>query len=326
MSFTWWRYPRRRFTAEGQAFEVRMKAHGSEVLSELWKGDLLAAEDRKPIYGPDAVLNHRLVAPLADGRRLDVEAGYVSSWTTGVAARVEGQLIYESHPGRRIAYPEKYRQQITEMDGGVRGAWRQGIDQSGTDFSVLKRNKVPIMVDIATGLLFFIVAKMTDLTTAALVGAAVGIALVVAQRFVKVDLLGGLALFGIVMMLLSAGFALAFQDDEIIKLRGTIIGLLGAALFLGDGLLGGNRLGKGMARYLPYSGIDSGRLAIGMGFLGILMAGLNFAVARLASTDVWLFYSTFVDFFLVAALAMLVVRFARGELFARKISFEDRPR
>jgi hypothetical protein len=74
-----------------------------------------------------------------------------------------------------------------------------------------RRNRVPLAVDIATGCVFFVVAKMTDLTTAALVGAAVGIALVVAQRFVKVDLLGGLAMFSIVMMLISAGLLSSFR-------------------------------------------------------------------------------------------------------------------
>jgi len=44
-------------------------------------------------------------------------------------------------------------------------------------------------------------------------------------------------------------------------------------------------------------------------------AGLNYGVAKLASTDVWLFYTTFVDFFLVILMIMLVFRYARGQLF-----------
>ena len=43
-------------------------------------------------------------------------------------------------------------------------------------------------IDIATGLLFFAVAKLTDLKTAALVGAAVGLAIVVERRILKVVL------------------------------------------------------------------------------------------------------------------------------------------
>jgi intracellular septation protein A len=187
----------------------------------------------------------------------------------------------------------------------------------GYDLGQLGRNKVPIMVDIGLGLLFFVVAKLTDLSTAALVGAGAGIALVVLQRFVKADLLGGLAMFGIVMLLFSAALAIAFQDDMAVKMRSTIVGLVSATLFLGDGLLGGNRLGRGLTRYLPYKDIDASRLAIGMGVLGLVMAGLNYLVAIVASTDVWLFYSTFVDFFLVMLMVLVVFQYARGKMFPK---------
>lgn len=104
---------------------------------------------------------------------------------------------------------------------------------------------------------------------------------------------------------------MAFQDEEFVKLRGTITGLIAASLFLIDGLLGGKRLASGLARYMPYNDIDAGRLGIGMGVLGAIMAGLNYAVAKLASTDVWLFYSTFLDFAVVFALFFIVLRYAR---------------
>ncbi len=172
---------------------------------------------------------------------------------------------------------------------------------------------MPIVVDIATVLLFFVVAKLTDLRTAALVGAAVGIGLLIAQRFVKVDLLGGLAMFGIVMLLISAGFAIAFEDDELIKQRSTIVGLIGAACFLFDGLvLHGRRLGHGLNRYLAYTDIDERRLAIAMGVLGVFTALANFAVVRLVSTDAWLFYTTLLDLPLVMAGVLLAVKWARS--------------
>jgi intracellular septation protein A len=186
----------------------------------------------------------------------------------------------------------------------------------GYDPGALSRNKVPLLIDLALGLLFYLVAKLTDLTTAALVGAAAGLSLVVAQRFVKVDLLGGLAVFGIVMLLISAGLALAFQDDDAVKMRSTLVGIVGAVLFLGDGLRGGKRLGKGMARYLPYSDVDPGRLAIGMGVVGLIMAALNALVATVASTSWWLFYTTFADTLLVMLLVMLVFRYARRQNFS----------
>jgi intracellular septation protein A len=82
-------------------------------------------------------------------------------------------------------------------------------------------------------------------------------------------------------------------------------------LFHHRGLRGGHYVGRGLARYMPYSDIDPGRMAFSMGLVGLVMAALNYVVAKIASTDVWLFYKTFVDFFIVAGLAMVAVRFAR---------------
>jgi len=295
---------RRPFTVDGVPCEVVIRSHFGGLDSVLSIDGKEVARDHTPAGGLDAVRNHRLAGQLPGGRKIEVEAGYINWVNVGIAVRSNGELLHESHPGRRIAYPARAAKMVAGEDG-----------KGGMDMGQLERNKVPIMVDVALGLLFFVVAKLTDLSTAALVGAGVGLALVVAQRFVKVDLIGGLALFGVVMLLISAGLALLFQDDMAVKMRTTIVGIISATLFLVDGLFGGNRLGKGLARYLPYSDIVPGRLAIGMGVLGLVMAGLNYGVARLASTDVWLFYSTFVDFFLVMLLIMLVVRYARGQMF-----------
>lgn len=291
---------RRRFVLDGVPCEVVIRAEMDGLHSELFVAGMAQASDFSPTMGPDAVRNHRLAGLLPNGERFEVEAGYVSWTTVGIAVRQDGEVVHESHPGKVIAYPAR--------------AARMAADP-GADMSRYKANKVPILVDLSLGLLFFVVAKLTDLSTAALVGAGAGLALVVVQRFVKVDLLGGLALFGVVMLLISAGLALAFQDDTAVKMRSTIVGAISAVLFLGDGLLGGNRLGKGLTRYLPYNDLDPGRLALGMGVLGLVMAALNYLVASLASTDVWLFYTTFVDFFLVVLLILVVFSFARGRLF-----------
>ncbi len=263
----------------------------------------LAAQDFTPVSGPAAVRNHRLVATLPDGRLLEVEAGYISWVNTGIAARIDGALVHESHPGKRIAFPERAAKAIAEQNAD---------GQSSYDPGKLKRNKVPILVDIATGLLFFIVAKLTDLKTAALVGAAVGLGLVVVQRFVSVDLIGGLALFGVFLLLVSAGFAILFDDEEVIKQRSTIVGLIGAACFLFDGLvLKGRKLGAGLNRYLAYTDVNERRLAIGMGVTGLVMAGGNWVVAKLFSTDSWLFYTTFLDIPLSMALVLGAISWAR---------------
>jgi intracellular septation protein A len=299
MSITFVRY-RRRFMLDGVACEVMMRVDVAGLHSELRVAGDTQASDVTPTMGPDATRNHLLCGTLANGERFEVEAGYISWVSVGIAVRRGEAVVHESHPGRRIAYPKSSAKMASNP---------------GTDISRYKANKVPITVDIVLGILFFVIAKLTDLSTAAIVGAGLGLALLVVQRFVKVDLLGGLALFGVFLLLISAGLAILFQNDMAIKMRGTFVGTISAALFVGDGLLGGNRLGKGLTRYLPYTDIDPGRLAIGMGVLGLVMAGLNYVVAVLASTDVWLFYTTLVDFFLVMLMIMLVFRYARGQMF-----------
>ena len=69
----------------------------------------------------------------------------------------------KGHPGRTIAMPESARKMMSAT--GKSGDYDSGV---------WKRNRIPIGVDIALGLLFFMVAKLTDLTTAALVGAGRG--------------------------------------------------------------------------------------------------------------------------------------------------------
>jgi intracellular septation protein A len=297
-----WLY-KRPFTVGYHDCWVLVDSRSSGLHSSLWVDGVQVASDFTPLTGVDAIRNHQLAATLTDDRRLEVTAGYINWWNVGIAARINGSLVHESHSGRAIAYPRAAAEMISKQSAGGTPAY---------DPDKLRRNKVPILVDLATGLLFFIVAKLTDLKTAALVGAGVGIALVIAQRFVKVDLLGGLALFGVVMLLISAGFAIAFEDDELIKQRSTIVGLIGAAFFLGDGLiLKGRRLGRGLNRYLAYTDIDERRLAIAMSAVGALMALSNYVVVKLVSTDVWLFYTTFGDLPLTVLLVLGAIKWAR---------------
>jgi intracellular septation protein A len=282
---------------------VLIESRMSGVTSRLIVDGAEVATDHKPVSGSEAIRNHRLSATLPDGRSLEVEAGYINWYNMGIAARVDGTLVHESHPGKRIAFPEKMAKMIAE----------KGADgQPAYDPGKFKRNKVPIAIDIATGLMFFLVAKLTDLKTAALVGAAVGLSLVVVQRFVKVDLIGGMMLFGVFMLLVSAGFAILFEDEEVIKHRSTIVGLVGAFCFLFDGLvLKGRKLGRGLDRYMAYTDIDPRRLSIGMGLTGLVMAGGNSLVAYLFSTDIWLIYTTFLDIPVSMALVLWTISWAR---------------
>lgn len=315
MSFTWWRYPTRRFVVDGIDFSVVSRAKGDGLHSSLHMLGVEQASDHTPVFGPEAVRNHVLIAHLPDGRKVEVDFGYIGIWTTGIIARVDGRIIYESHKGQTPAYPEKYRDAATETNS-LSASMKMAQNNSCAPMNsgvFAKENRLPFAVDVVTGLLFYFIAKMTDLQTAALVGVVVGFGLVLFQRITKIDVTGGLALFGIAMLCISAGLALWLNDDEWIKLRGTVTGLIAAGIFLIDGLRGGPYIGKGLARYMPYSDLNPGRFAIAMGSIGVVMAALNYAAAKLLTTDSWLFYTTFIDSFVVIALVFLALRYARGK-------------
>lgn len=186
------------------------------------------------------------------------------------------------------------------------------------DLARLKANAPAIATDVALGLLFFVLGKWVDLRTAAWVTAAVGLALLPVQWAInrwsprRLDLLGGMALFGVAMMLLSAGFAWYFDSDLAVQLKASVIGGIGAACFAVDALLGrGKWLGERMKTYLVYDDVDARRLAAGMGAAGACMAIVNLAVALLASKDAWLWYTLWGDMLLVLLLAQLAIQWSR---------------
>jgi intracellular septation protein A len=302
MDLAWWWYRTLRFRVEGHELAIRTRALVRGLVTELSVDGVTQSIDHTPLGGPDSVRNHRHSFNLPSGGSIEIEAGYISLWAMGAIVRREGAVVYETHPGRTVAYPASYRDiSVNSPFSGDR--WRT--------------NRLPLTIDLLSGLLFFVVGKFFGLQSAALVAAAVGVSIVLGEKLFKRDLTGGLALFGIVMLLISAGFAWAFQDEAIIKMRGTFTGLLASALFLGDGLFGGRWLAGKLMRYLPWTDMHAGRLGIGMGLAGLIMAGLNFGVARLASTDTWLVYTTFLDTPIFMGLFLLVISYARGRLFSR---------
>jgi intracellular septation protein A len=293
---TVWTY-RKHFTVGASNGEVRIRAEMAGLTSELLIDGEPRDQDFTPNFGPDAIRNHRLVAILADGSTLEVEAGYRNLWDTAIMVRCDGTLIHESNPGAVIAYPRRMGKMVASGSAQDPQQW--------------ERNKLPLAVDIGSGLFFFVVAKLTNLTTAALAAAALAIVLVVLQRITKKDLTGGMVLFGVVMTLIAAGLALAFQSDEAVKWRSTAVGLIAATFFFADGLLNRGRwIGKGLARYMPYA-VDNRRLVTGMGFSALAMALLNLAAMGALSTDGWLVYHTFLDNFVAMGLVLAALTWAR---------------
>ena len=306
---------RRRFELSGQAFVVVMDVGLGGWSSRLEAGNRVLAAQRSQASVPEGYgQNHVLPAQLVDGRRVEVEVGPLSWWTMGIVVSVDGRRVHESHPGRPfVPWPRMGQRDTHPGPGSSADVQQAQAAQARADAEQWQRNKPSILVDMGLALLFFAVSKLTgNLTTAALVGAGAGLAVVVVQRFVKADLLGGLAMFGVFTLLLSAGFSLWFQDERMVQLKGTILGALVACLMLADAL--GNRgryFGGRLARYLPGPPADPQRLALGLAALGLVMAGLNGLVMQLCSKDAWLTYTTFIDAPLAMVLALGVMRFAR---------------
>jgi intracellular septation protein A len=303
-----WTY-RRPFSVQGEAFTVLIETGFTSWRSRLIRGAQELARDETRVIGASLdYRNHRLRLALPDGAQLEVETGYVSWWSAGIAVRVNGVLVHESHPGRALMWPSLQGQGPLDVQRE-----QQMYEQQQRDAAQWKRNKPSLMVDIALGLLFFVMSKVTgNLTTAALVGAGAGLAVVVVQRFVKADLLGGLALFGVFTLLLSAGFSLWFQDERMVQLKGSILGVFIASLILADALFNrGRYFGARLARYLIGMSVDPRRLALGMALLGLTMAGLNLLATHWLSKDAWLVYTTFVDAPLAMVLGLVVFKFAK---------------
>ena len=296
-----WSY-RRRFVADGLPCHLDYRSGLKGATSVLSVAGIEHGWDFSPLTGEAALRNHVIRAQLPSGRTLEVEAGYYNWWNVAIAARVDGAVVHESHPGCPIILPERARKMIAQQAADGDPAY---------DIDKLKANRIPIIVDISLGVMFFVVGKFFGLTEAALAGAAAGIALLIVQRATKVDLLGGLASFGIVMLLLSAAFAWLFQDEQWVKQRSTIMGLIAATAFLTDGAFGGRWLGQAMSRYVAYRDIVPARLSLSLGCVGLFMAGANWVVARLAATDIWLLYTTFIDVFVAMMLGFVAINWSR---------------
>jgi len=303
-----WTY-RRPFSAQGEVFIVQIEAGIAGWRSRLMIGHQELVRDETILLGAAFDFrNHRLCHTLQDGSKLEVEIGYLNWFNTGIRVSISGTLVHESHPGRDILYLTRVRK------ASLGGKTEQQLqEQRERDAAQWALNRPSLIIDIALGLLFFAVSKVTgNLTTAALVGAVAGLTVVLAQRFVKLDLLGGLAMFGVFTLLLSAGFSLWFQDERMVQLKGSILGVLVAGLIFGDGLFNrGRYFGARLSRYLIGMTVDARRLSLGIAVLGLIMAGLNLMAMHWLSKDAWLTYTTFVDAPLAMVLGLLVFRFAK---------------
>ena len=290
----------RPFSFHGHRCEVKVTLTQSETISSLYVDDFLA--DEQSIKYTDGIITFVHPLQTSSGFEANVESGYFNWWNVGITVTENGRVVHESHPGEDLRYGEALMEDLFGMKG----------TQPEAGESKWAENKYSIYADLGLGALFFIVSKITgDLVLAAIVGGVTGLGLIVLQRFVKVDLLGGFAVFGTIMLGISTAFSLVLQDSYWVQMKGTALGLFMATLFMADGLLRqGAYFGARFERYMPGS-LHHNRLAIGMSLMGILSAGGNYFVAENFSEDFWLMYTTFLDFPIIMVSFFLILRWAR---------------
>lgn len=309
-----WTYLRP-FSYSGSDYTVEVFFTFSQTVSRLFQGSELL--DEQSVHHMDGIQTFVHILPVAFGEELRVEAGYVSWWSVGIAVFDGKLMVHESHPGKNVRFAEGMIPSAARP--GESGASSESAstgpdlaEMIHTNQSKWQRNKYSIYADLALGGLFYLVGKLTeDLALAAIVGAAAGLALVGVQRFVKVDLLGGFAVFGTIMLVISAAFSLALQDDYWVQMKGTVLGLLTASVFMIDGVFRhGAYFGARIERYMPLP-LHHNRIAMGMSGLGMVMAFANYYVAENFSEDFWLTWTTFLDMPLSIGLFYAIVFWAR---------------
>ena len=201
------------------------------------------------------------------------------------------------------------------------------LSKAEKEQAMLERQKElrpSIIIDISFGVLFFFVAREFGLVTAALTGAAATLVLFAVQPFTKHNLLGGFAVFGVIMSLISAGIAWGFQDDLAIKLRGTFMACIAASFALYDGfVLKGGYLGKRMAMYMEGLGqINPQRASFALAGATLLLMMIDTPLAFILTTDQWIWYNAFFDNIIAIPIILGAMLMAR-EKPADKVDTHD---
>lgn len=282
-----------RFELNGQSYLTELRIKGEDWHLTVWRdGEEVAHRIDRPGLGE--MYDVRRITVPDPGGALTVSFGFIGVWRTACQVERAGRLVWRSHtrdfaPSRRMQDFLKWVQTKDEPDAATSPERRAREAE-------LQALRPAIVVDIAMAVAFFFVAREFGLVTAAISGAAATLVLIVIDRFVRWNLTGGFVIFGAAMALISAGLALAFQDDTFVKLRGSVMGLIGAAAFFTDGLAGGKYLGKRMALYM--SGLfrlDPRRASFAAAGGGLVLIAIDLPLVFLLTTDQWIWYNAFLD-------------------------------
>ena len=300
-----------KFKIESDGAQWRLVVH--EIIKAPHRQRFVLTRDGQTVFDEtyevagDGLTGSRLISlPDYD---FDMEFGAVSLMKYALIIRRDDDILWRSSdkPFREAGKFDAFVAKMEDLEEAEITPEKQAMLERQ------KKLRPSIIIDISFGVLFFFVAREFGLVTAALTGAAATIVLVALQPFTKHDLLGGFAVFGVVMSLISAGIAWGFQDDLAIKLRGTIMSCIAAGFALYDGfILKGGYLGERMAMYMEGLGrINPQRASFALAGATVLLMMIDTPLAFILTTDQWIWYNAFFDSIIAIPIiigAMLLAR------------------
>jgi len=283
-----------------------------EQQTQIYFNDKLILEARYPEAIGETFTPKRYTLELTNGNFI-LETGYISLTKRACVIYDGNTPIFRSHK-KPFRGAGKLGNLLSKIDNIADESEQK--EPTAEELAIAERQKQlrpSIAIDFALGFVFFFIAREFGLLTASLTGSAVAVILFIANRFTKIDLLGGFAVFGIVMSLISAVLTLLFQDDLFIKLKGSLMGLIGASFAFGDAIFNnGNYLGARLAMYIEgLFKLNPRRAAFAMGGSSLGVIAVDTPLAFTLTTDQWVWYNAFLDGIIGMVIFFTAIYFAR---------------
>jgi intracellular septation protein A len=299
-----------KFDLDGIPYTLEARVKGEELVYSVERDDILVHQEQRAMSLSEFHVPYGFQVQTPEGL-LRFVVGSTGLWSLGLEVYRGGALHWRSSR-KPFAFPKWAQAFFQWADRLAKDSDAPKTAEQLAREADAKRLRPAIAVDIAFAVLFFFVAREYGLVTAAVAGAGATLILVVVDRFVKPDLTGGFAVFGAVMALISAGLALILQDDLAIKLRGSIMGLIGASFMAIDWLNDGRYLGRRFARYFyVFGAIDPKRASLAVCASGLLIVAIDTPLAFLLTTEQWIWYNAFLDSLIAIPIVMGAMWFAR---------------
>jgi intracellular septation protein len=293
-------------TLGGRRYDLRLESHWTSNTFIVMSEGAPIARDVLRFYS-EPFRMQEVVVEGASGSTLTFRAAPRNLWAYGFEVAQDGAVVSRSHT-EPFAGLEMMRKICTFGESAESRAKTLNGKGAGN------KDLYPVIVaDVCIGLLLYIAAGYMSLRYTAILGAAAVLLLMLvewsADRLFgrKINLTGGLAGFGVLMLLLSAGFAWIVENELAIMLKSSVLGMIAAVLLAIDAMLGGKYLGQRMGQFITFVDLDPRRFSWGSSMAAAGQSLLSAAIAIWLSRDAWLLYKHWVGPTLGLALGIVVL-------------------